>query len=116
MIKHVQEFILRTEIICLFNVCIYICACVYVCPCQVAVRDSAVGRGGREAEGKDGGWPNCEELTHTQSPTHSLWTQSGLEYVSNKLAQSSSIRKKISHNFYLWLSAMNNAFPLLMYL
>lgn len=68
MIKHVQEFIVRTEIICLFNVCIYICACVYVCPCQVAVRDSAVGRGGREAEGKDGGWPNCEELTHYNRP------------------------------------------------
>ena len=111
---------------CLFNVCA--CVCVCVCPCQVAVRDSAVGRGGREAEGKDGGWPNSEELvhahthihkhtrTHTQSPTHSLWTQSGLEYVLNRLAQSSSIRKKISHNFCLWLSAMHNAFPLLMYL
>lgn len=50
--------------------CLFFCT---VCLSQVAVTKPAVGRGEREAEGADGGWPNGEENTHShiQPPTRS---------------------------------------------
>lgn len=61
---------------CLF-LCVCACVCTTVCLSQVAVRESAVGRGGREAEGTDGGWPNGEELAHTHTLAYSLCGHKG---------------------------------------